>query len=83
MEYFNEFMILLVCYNTMVFTDWVPDASMQYKIGFVMIGVVFTHIAVNISLMGIETVRNARLRVTRWKLRRKFAKVRGERMLRH
>jgi len=49
MEYFNESMILLVCYNTMIFTDWVSDVEMQYKGGYVCIGVVFTHIGVNIS----------------------------------
>lgn len=83
MEYFNEFCILLVCYSSMVFTDWVPSTEIQFEMGYACIAAVLGHIAVNISIMGIEAIRNARLRYTRWRLRRKFAKVRGERMLRH
>lgn len=39
------------------------------------------HIGVNLILMFQTTINVSRLRFTRWKLWRKFAKIRGDRML--
>jgi hypothetical protein len=82
MEFFNEFMILSVLYCSMTFTDYLPDLAVRDYMGIVAIACVGLHIGVNMFLMIGESIHLTRLRTTRWKLWRKYAKIRGEKMLR-
>lgn len=45
------------------------------------VGFVCLHLVVNLFLMFGDSVRQTRLKFTRWKLWRKYAQVRGDKML--
>ena len=77
MEFFNEFMILSVLYCAMTFTDYLPDPELRDVMGLAAISCVGLHIGVNMFLMIGGTIHLSRLRITRWKLWRKYAKIRG------
>ena len=42
-EIFNEIAVLLLCYFMFCFTDWVPKAVTRYKLGWVFISIICTH----------------------------------------
>jgi len=81
LEYFNEFMILSVMYTAICLTDFQPVEWIRVYTGSVMVIVDCIHIGVNLVLMFQTTINVSRLRFTRWRLWRKYAKVRGDRML--
>jgi hypothetical protein len=61
MEFFNEIMILFIMYATMCLTNWQTDESIREQAGQVLIMLVLTHVAVNLSLMvynNIDSWRN-------------------------
>lgn len=78
MEFFNEAMILVIMYNTMILTDFVPDKDMQWDIGYIMIGSVLFHIVVNIGLLFYNSVDDWRNKWRRYRMHRKHAKNRAE-----
>lgn len=80
LEYFNETAIIFMVYCSMCFTDWQPNEDVQYQTGWAMIVFDGLHLAVNFFLLFQSTFRLAKMKITRWRLWRKFAKVRGERM---
>jgi hypothetical protein len=55
LEFFNEATILICCYHTFLFTDFVDDPIMRYSMGYSLIGFTVLNIAVNICLMMMET----------------------------
>jgi hypothetical protein len=78
MEYFNEVMIMFVLYNFICFTDWQPDLEIQFQQGYVACGIVIIHIGINLFLMFRTNIKEQCLRFTRWRMMRKYAKVRGD-----
>jgi hypothetical protein len=78
MEYFNEVMILMVLYNMMCFTDFQPDEEIQYEQGYVMCVAVVFHIAFNLFLVLLDSIDYLRLRWRKYRMLRKFAKIRAE-----
>ena len=80
MEFFNETMIMFVMYIMICFTDFMPDLETREVLGKLCIFVVMLHIIVNIFFMGKDTARNVYLRYTKWKLFRKYAKIRAEKI---
>ena len=56
MEYFNEVTILICCYHLFLFTDFVDDVEIRYKIGYSMMAFTCLNISVNLFLIGFETL---------------------------
>jgi hypothetical protein len=61
MEIFNECSIIAAAYHLFLFTDYVEDPEMQYKIGWSIIGVTILNIIVNMIVMVWVSVRMMRL----------------------
>ena len=55
LEIFNELCIMAAAYHLFVFTDYVDDPDMQYKVGWSMIGVTAFNIVVNMIVMGFAS----------------------------
>ena len=49
--YFNEFLITVVTWHMMLFTDYVPDQDMQYLIGWSMIISIMLNALINIIVI--------------------------------
>ncbi len=62
MEYFNELVILLTMYCLMCFTDWIPNIDMQTNIGWVICGVVSSHLLLNMFFMMKGNVKKVKMR---------------------
>merc|ERR1740117_2132448 len=80
LEYFNEASIMLIIYCAMCMSDFQPDEDIQYQTGWFMILFDGIHLTINLTLLFQGSIRLAQLKFTRWRLWRKFAKIRGERM---
>ncbi len=51
LEIFNEWCIMAASYHLFVFTNYVDDPDLQYKVGWSMIGVATFNIMVNMAFM--------------------------------
>ena len=51
LELFNEFQFALICYMTLVFTDFVPTVEQQYKGGWMMIVLVLNFFFINMAIV--------------------------------
>jgi len=74
-------MILIAMYHYMCLTDFVTDVETKVYIGYSLIGFTSTHILINLGLMFFSNVHQIRLRYTRHKLMRKYAKVRAKKLM--
>jgi len=79
MEFFNEIMILFIMYATMCLTNWQTDEGIREQAGQVLILLVLTHVAVNLSLMVYNNIDSWRNQWRKYRLLRKHAKSRGMR----
>lgn len=61
MEVFNEYCILLASVHLFLFTDFIEDPVMHYKIGYSIIGVTIVNIIVNMMVMVWATLRQLKL----------------------
>ena len=57
LEIFNEVCIMAAAYHLFVFTDYVDDPVMQYKVGWSMIGVTAFNIVVNMGVMCFASLK--------------------------
>lgn len=60
MEILNEVLIMLVVYTFMLFSDFVTNVEMQFKIGYFACGFVTLHLVMNIGLIGWHSIKNCR-----------------------
>jgi len=51
LEIFNELCIMGAAYHLFVFTQYVDDQTLQYNVGWSMIGVTTLNIVVNMAIM--------------------------------
>jgi hypothetical protein len=58
LEFFNEATILVCCYHMSCFTDFVDDPKIRYKIGGSLIVFTMINLAINVSVMGFETLKS-------------------------
>ena len=66
LDNFNEFMIL-VCTDTMIlFTDYVPDLSLQQEIGWYWIGLAILTVLVNLSYIIYHSMRSVSHLITKY-----------------
>jgi hypothetical protein len=70
-EFFNEALLILICYHFVLFTDLVPDPKTVTKIGSSMVYCLGALLLFNISVMlwinAVNALRNFKL----WRLARK------------
>jgi hypothetical protein len=83
LEFFNETMIMMVMYCMICFTDFLPDKNMQSNMGVVVEVCVIFHLVFNLSIVFGDYLQSLKLRYTRWKLFRDYAKSRGMQNLRN
>ena len=69
-EIFNEIAVLLLCYFMFCFTDWIPEATTRYMIGWVFISIICLHLLGHLVMLLRDTY--SRLRN---KFRKRFAKI--------
>jgi hypothetical protein len=70
-EIFNEICILGVSYSMYLFTDFVPNASAQYTIGFILIGITCFNTLVNSVLIMIDNIKAVVIYIKLFRLRLK------------
>jgi hypothetical protein len=82
LEFFNEAIILICCYHTFCFTDFVDDPIMRYNVGFSLIVLTSINVGVNISVMIYETLgkivrifKVLRKNYRSWKILRKIKQI--------
>ena len=68
---FNETILVVIGYQMYLFTDYVTEPEMRFKLGNVLLGFVYFDIAINLVVLCIEIV----IRSTRW-IKRTIAKRR-------
>ena len=56
LEILNEVLTLFLCYFMLCFTDWVPDSSMRYYIGWLFIATVSIYLLITIGLLLINSI---------------------------
>lgn len=71
-------MLLCCLYNIMCFTDFQPDADIQYQQGYVICFFVVFHIAFNLFLMLLNNLDHLKNRWKKYRMMRKYAKMRAE-----
>ena len=78
-QYFDESMTLLTLYTFLCFTKFVPQAQIQYMIGFVSSTIVLIHLAVNLGLITKISVHSGILYLKRcfYRRKQKAARVRA------
>ena len=70
LEVFNEVCIMAASYHLFVFTEYVDDPIMQYKVGWSIIGVTAFNIMVNMGVMLYASFLKVKLAIR--KLKHKF-----------
>jgi hypothetical protein len=63
LEIFNELCLMVAAYHLFTFTSFVNSSSMQYSVGWSMIGVTTLNIAVNMIVVGYQTLRNLKMQL--------------------
>lgn len=61
LEIFNEGCVLAMSYCMVLLTDFMPDAELQYEIGYVVIGITGLNLLGNNVLIFIKMIRNLKL----------------------
>ena len=61
LEFFNEFMIMIVIYHTYLLTDFVDDTEIRYGVGFSYIYCCIFMVAVNVFGMVCSIIVDLRL----------------------
>jgi hypothetical protein len=57
LEIFNELCIMAAGYHLLLFTDFVPDTSLQYTLGWSVICVIMINVIVNMGFIVIITFK--------------------------
>ena len=69
LEYFNEFILMMVLYTIFTFSPWVDDVNVVFYIGYITISIVALHLLVNLFLIFAVTFGSFK-----WKCKRSFVK---------
>jgi len=77
-ELINEGLLMIIVYHMIVFTDFVADLETTYYTGYSCAGIVSLHILLNLSMMLYGSLYTSILHFKRWRLIRKYAKVRSK-----
>lgn len=57
LNYLNETSLLIHCYLYFLFSDFVPDPVLRYKVGFLLVANTCFNFSVNVLLMLIQSAR--------------------------
>ena len=63
MEVFNECTILVLLYGLMLFTPYVPDPMVRYRLGWVYIVVALTNIFIHVCLITLESGKSIKEKI--------------------
>lgn len=70
-QYRDEILLLVVCYHLMCFTDAVPDQILQSFVGYSLLTIVASHLAVNLLMIMVTSVKaTVRSLQIKWMLRK-------------
>ena len=61
MENFNETILIMTMYTMICFSPFVPDVLTRFKLGYVTIFIVCTHLLINLTIIFITTFLNCKL----------------------
>ena len=75
-EIFNEIVLMFVMYTIMCFSDWVPDASMRFNVGYLCIICISLHLVVNLAIIGRSTYHRLKMILMLKFALRKYKKAR-------
>lgn len=75
-EFFNEVIIMLVLYNMICFSPFVPDNSARIVMGYCCCAVVGLHLLVNLSVIFVSSVKSSIVSFKLWYARRQLFKQR-------
>jgi hypothetical protein len=71
MDLFNETLILITNYHLFMFTDFLSDLEMRGKVGQSLVVVTIFNVAVNLSVVSLQSLarigREAKLEYLKWK----------------
>lgn len=73
-ELYNNFSILVVSYCLLCFTNFVPDPTTRYNIGYIMILLTIQNIVVGLSFIAVDPFKQLKLRLKRYTLLRAHRK---------
>jgi len=73
-EFINEIIIMLVLYNMICFSPFVPDPIARYRMGFFCIVVVALHLLINLAIILLGSFKKLKFKFKIWWARRKLTK---------
>lgn len=74
MEQVNEWALYITSLFMFLFTEWIPDISTRYTLGYIFMPTMMTIVSINLGCVFYEMYRVFSLSYRRWKLRRKVQK---------
>ena len=66
-EVYNDYMVSIVSYSLLVFSDFVPDKKVQYKFGWVVCVLIGVQVATNMCIIIFGLVKTL---INRYKLKK-------------
>jgi hypothetical protein len=72
LNFFNEISLMIHCYLYFLFSDFLPDPVVRFKVGFVLIWNTCFNFSVNVLLMLLTSSRNTRLTILRMRYNYKW-----------
>ena len=67
LEFANGYLVLLMSYFSLLFSDYVPDLTMRYYFGFIYIGVIGLFLVFNVVFQTVVAAREYYLKRKRTK----------------
>ena len=61
-ETLNEVLLMFVMYTILCFSPFVPDVQVRFSIGYICVGAILSHLAVNFVIIGIQTYQEMRMK---------------------
>ena len=71
-EIINETITIFIMYHIFCFTDWVPDAKVQYNLGYSCLFFNFLHLSFNLSQLAFYTLKSIVYKMRVHKMKRQM-----------
>lgn len=81
MEIWNEVCLIFLGYHIFCFTDWVPDPTWRYRIGFSCVLWTLVGLVSNMLVIMVETFWSVKMKIRQFWHARKLRKLYGAGML--
>ena len=75
-ETLNEVLLMFVMYTIICFSPLVPDVRVRFSIGYICMGAILLHLAINFVIIGQQTYLEMRMKLIKKLAKRTYKKGR-------